>query len=241
MRRIALTLLMLLGAVPSARAESKWEEIKNEDGIRAFKREVEGSSLVEFLGRGQVKAPILHIAAVLRDSDREKEWMEDCNGSFIVQWISATHAFSYNRTKSPVFFIQDRDTVVESTLKMIAEKRSLLVTFQSKEHKKVPPIDGVVRMPEVTGHWLLTQVDPETTEVEYQVHADPGGSLPHWLVNWVSENLPWGTIARLREQVKKPGYDQHALVLEQALDWSAFQTPAPVAEATKTSTASARR
>jgi hypothetical protein len=209
----------------SAAFATDWQEIKDESGIKAWKREVEGSSLVEFRGKGKVAAPLLLVAAVIRNSDREIEWMEDCNGSFAIQWLSPTHAFSYNRTKSPVFFISDRDTVVEVAMNVHKDKREVEVTFKNAEHKRVPPIEHIVRMPDLNGHWMLTQVDANTTEVEYQVHADPGGSLPHWIVNWVSEELPWGTIARLREQVKKPGYEKDITVLTNAIDWTGFIAP----------------
>ncbi len=42
----------------------------------------------------------------------------------------------------------------------------------------------------------------KTTLVEYQVHANPGGSLPDWLANVASKKLPHDTLIGLRRQVK---------------------------------------
>jgi hypothetical protein len=39
--------------------------------------------------------------------------------------------------------------------------------------------------------------------VEYRVNADPGGSLPDWLVTQTTKDLPLHTLINLRSRVKK--------------------------------------
>ena len=44
------------------------------------------------------------------------------------------------------------------------------------------------------------------------MHANPGGALPDWLVNYTSRELPFRTIVALRAQVKRrqyPGFEDH--------------------------------
>ena len=44
-------------------------------------------------------------------------------------------------------------------------------------------------MPHLCGHWFLWPSNGgKWTRVEYQVHADPGGSLPTSIINTVSKN-----------------------------------------------------
>jgi hypothetical protein len=68
-------------------------------------------------------------------------------------------------------------------------------------------------MPYLRGHWMLwPSADGTTTRVEYQVHANPGGALPNWLVNYVSRDLPFKTIEGLRGQVQRrhyPDFEAH--------------------------------
>jgi hypothetical protein len=35
------------------------------------------------------------------------------------------------------------------------------------------------------------------------IDTDPGGSLPKWLVGWLSQNLPFKIITSLKRRVKK--------------------------------------
>jgi len=225
--RAATAALLLCSFAPSLALAGEWEQIDDDEGIKVWKREVEGSDFVAFRGRGNVRAPIQLVAAVIRDANRETEWMQDCADAKVIRFLSATDAIVYNRTGSPVPFIADRDTVLKSTVAVFPDARTVLVEFSNTTDPDMPVKDGVVRMPTLKGHWRLIQVDHSTTDVEYQVQADPGGALPAWLVNMVSNKLPFHTVRRLRDQVKKGGYEQHRLILEAAIDWTAFEQPPP--------------
>jgi hypothetical protein len=220
-------LLFTVMALPTPAQAGEWAQIDDDDGIKVWRRSVEGSDFVVFRGRGNVKAPIQLVAAVIRDADRETEWMENCVDAKTVRFLTATDAIVYHRTGSPVPFIADRDTVLKTTTAVFPEKRTVLVDFNNTTDSAAPPKDGVVRMPTLKGHWRLVQLDPYTTEVEYQVQADPGGALPAWLVNMVSKKLPFHTVRRLRGQVGQGGYEQHRAILEVAIDWSGFAQPPP--------------
>jgi hypothetical protein len=216
--------VLLLAAIPTAASGSTpWQQIIDEDGIKVWQREVPGSSIVEFRARGRIQAPLIQVAAVLRNSGREEEWMESCVDSHVVEYHSAIEAVIYNRTGSPVPFISDRDLVVEAKTTVLPNRHALRVDFQSVQHARAPSVDGVVRMAKVEGHWELARIDANTTEVDYQIQADPGGALPSWLVNWASQRIPFNTIAAMRNQVKKAGYENDILILERAIDWAELE------------------
>ena len=78
LRLISVTLLVAfaLGGVARAdapSAEPKWEQFDEEDGIRMFRRDVPGSSIVGLRGEAFVAAPIARVASVLIDRKRSVE------------------------------------------------------------------------------------------------------------------------------------------------------------------------
>src|SRR5262245_10774003 len=214
----AITLLLCAAEPQTAPA---WEKIIEEEGITVWKRDVPGSSLVEFMARGAIETPMIRAAAVLRNSGREREWMESCIESRVLEWTSPIDATIYNRTESPVFFVSDRDLVAQARTTIDYEKKSINIEFKSVEHPRAPLSDSAVRM-EARGHWKLRRIDARHTEVEYQSRADPGGAIPNWLVNWASERIPFNTIVKMREQVKKQGYDKDEEILEVVIDFGRF-------------------
>ena len=58
-------------------------------------------------------------------------------------------------------------------------------------------------MVKMKGHYRLRVVSESRTEVQYMIDADPGGSLPKWIVKLASESLPLETVKGLRKQVRK--------------------------------------
>lgn len=211
------------GVAHAADPAPAWEKIIDERGIVVYKRAIPGSSLVEFRAVGSIRAPMIRAAAVLRNSGREREWMESCVEARVLEWTSPLDATIYNRTESPFFLISDRDLVAQARTTVDYEAKTIAIHFRSVEHRRAPRIDGVVRMPDVRGMWKFRRLDANLTELEYVLRADPGGAIPSWLVNWASERIPFNTILKLREQVKKPGYDQDEQILDAVIDFSKFE------------------
>lgn len=209
----------------------RWEQIGEEDGIKVWQRSIPGQSLVEFRGRGVIDTSFLKILAVLADHKRKTEWMDSCVKAYKVRDIGPGRVVMYNRTGSTVPLVSDRDVVLESNVDIWPDKRRITIDVWSVEDPAVPPEDGVVRMPDLRASWVLTALDPERTDVTYTVRADPGGALPHWLVNMVAKRLPLKTIQKLRKQSKKPGYDKELATVQGQFDWSGFvfEDPQPQA------------
>jgi hypothetical protein len=154
-----------------------------------------------------VNAPIGRVLAVIRDANRRAEWMPACADSHLVEEnLAARTQTAYHRTKAP-WPVSDRDSINRAEMIVDIPKHRVYLPFEAVTLPAVPPVKGVVRMPFMRGHWLLTPVDNgKATEAEYQVFANPGGILPDWLANLASKTLPRETIAGLRKQVTRASY-----------------------------------
>jgi hypothetical protein len=207
---LASVLLVVATFTGAARAEERrgpWERVSDKDGIVVERRNVEGFKLKEFVGRGVVAAPIGRVLAVIRDAKRRGEWMPACGGSYLVEENEAARTqVAYFRIKAP-WPVADRDSVNRAEMRVEPDKHRVYLPFEAVNVADVPPVKGVVRMPFMRGHWVLTPVDGgKATEAEYQVFANPGGILPDWVANLASKELPRETIAGLRKQVTHASY-----------------------------------
>ncbi len=185
-----------------------WELVRDEDGIVVHRRTVEGSPLHEFRGVGVVDAPISAILGVLDDSEHRTEWMKEAVVNKRIERLSPTSEILYNRTGAP-WPVSDRDVVSKAEMTFDPAAHELRIDFTSVTHPDWPPQDGVVRMPSLHGHWYMwPERGGAATRIEYQVHADPGGLLPDWIINRVSRNIPFDTLAGMREQVVRRHYPE---------------------------------
>jgi hypothetical protein len=213
-----LTMGSSVATVASASAQeapSPWERVRDDSGIIVHRRKIPGASIHEFRGRGIVDAPMAKVIAVAQDSDRRTEWMDRCIEARTLEKPTQKSQIAYNRTKGSGL-VSDRDAVIYGKAIFDTRRKEVRFEFHAVTYPQVPPRKGVVRMPALKGHWIFQPVagDPGKTQVEYQVHADPGGYIPTFLVNLVSREIPHKTIVLLRRQVHRASYAE----LEKAIN-----------------------
>ena len=120
--------------------------------------------------------------------------------------VSDRVQISYNRTRAP-WPVADRDVVLRGETTVDVAGRRVVISFHSVDDPRAPRLADVVRIPSARGHWILTpERDGRATRVEYQLHAEAGGSLPGWIANVVSRVVPQRTLLALRGQVKRRRY-----------------------------------
>ena len=67
----------------------------------------------------------------------------------------------------------------------------------------LPEAAGYVRVAEVSGFWKLEPKGVGEVEVTYQLHTEPGGSVPSWLANSFVVDAPFNTLKAMRERAER--------------------------------------
>ena len=202
MRRPCCTIVVVVLVVPLALfAGEKWELVGNKDDIVTYRREVAGSPVIAIRGEAVVEAPLLHVASVLMDTARLPQWMDRVAEARRIRATSALHYVEYERASTP-FPLTDRDFVIESWVEIDAAKKQMVLRARSAADASAP-VTGLVRGEVLSSTFTLTALDSRRTRVVTEVHTDPKGSIPKWMVNLVQKSWAHTTIMGLRGQVRK--------------------------------------
>jgi hypothetical protein len=202
MRRPFCTIVVVVLVVPLALfAGEKWELVGNKDDIVTYRREVAGSPVIAIRGEAVVEAPLLHVASVLMDTARLPQWMDRVAEARRIRATSALHYVEYERASTP-FPLTDRDFVIESWVEIDAAKKQMVLRARSAADASAP-VTGLVRGEVLSSTFTLTALDSRRTRVVTEVHTDPKGSIPKWMVNLVQKSWAHTTIMGLRGQVRK--------------------------------------
>ncbi len=190
--------LLLLVCVSLA---AHWQPREPKDGIELFSREVPGSDIIALKGTGTIDAPLWKVAAILLDTERAPEWVDSLEKSSVVKRLNLNTYIEYNHIGTP-FFMQDRDFVSRVEIQVNPRDKTFAlhyepsdVTVPTRNHTR-----GVIQ----PGLFHLRALDAEHTLLTGEVHCDPRGSLPKWLVNFFQSDWAYETIEALRRQVRKP-------------------------------------
>lgn len=193
MRYILLIILFI--SVGSFAAD--WELKKNEDGIIVYTREIANSDFLEYKGIATVNASRRKVAEVILRISDYINWFPDCLDSKRLSYPDKNEVLVYYKIDSP-WPVKDRDAVVHLYINDEPDKNKTTIDFKA-EPNSLEKYPGVVRVPKSSGYWKLESINNQT-KVTYQNHADPGGSVPAWVVNMFVVDAPFKTLLAIKNK-----------------------------------------
>ncbi len=204
MRLWATLLLAALLCASAAGAEAGrdgFRVIDSERGITVSVRDEPGRELPTFRGQGVIEGHVLYVLAVVLDVEGALEWAEGADETAVLRELDPRTHLIYTRTDTP-WPVSDRDMVMKREVDVLEAGSSFRLRMQCIP-RGVPKRDGVIRVTDCSSEFVLTKVDETHTSIDYLVNVDPGGNLPSFIINWAARSVPFKTLVRLEEQVKK--------------------------------------
>ncbi len=198
LHRMAVVCGLTVLLTGTAYAEN-WETAKDQDGIKVSLSEVANSQYKAYRGVTLIKASVAKIQALQEDVASSCSWIHECKSQKLLK-KEGDLSWTYTQFKAP-FPVTDRDSVMQITTSKGADG-SLTRTLKEVP-TYLPEEKGYVRVAQVDGFWKLVPKDGGMTEVTYQVHTEPGGSVPSWLANKFVVDAPFNTLKALKERAEK--------------------------------------
>lgn len=197
---LAFSLTTLAVALLPADVAGGWELKRGGDEMWVYTRDRAGSEIKEVKLVMNVDATIPEINAVLNDATRQPEWVFKCSeGRDLGGDVRAGGWYYYSRIDMP-WPMDDRDVVGKVT----GERSGALYTSHTvAAPKRTPKVEGVVRITDFDVSTSYRDLGRGRTEVTYQLHSEPGGKVPDWLVNLFVDKGPVETMTRLRDLVER--------------------------------------
>lgn len=196
--RIAFGLGLTVWVAASAQAE-EWKVAKDEEGIKVSLSEVPGSQYKAYQGVTTIKAGIGKLRALQEDVAAACAWIHECKLQKILKH-DGDKTWTYSQFNTP-WPVTPRDSVLKMTT---VEGADGSVTRELEgEPKYIPEEKGFVRVAQVEGFWKFVPKGDNLTEVTYQVHTEPGGSVPSWLANKFVVDAPFNTLKALKDRAEK--------------------------------------
>ena len=200
---LAATLL-----VATAAQAAGWASIDSTDGIETFKKEVDGSNMMAFRGQAETDVPVSKLVSVLLDANKGTEWVDMLVDSQTVRRDGPHQVLLYNHYDLS-WPISDRDYVMNRVATFDPDKKVVTVTYSSVVDPLKPEQDCCVRATAHRTYWRLSTLENGRSRVEVEVHTDPKGMLPAWVVNMVQKGWPRNSISGLTQRAIKADVEPH--------------------------------
>jgi hypothetical protein len=218
---LAFLALVFTGAVcRGASADPAWNEVSRSEDVIVYRKEVPGSPVLAYKAVATLAAPLARVIAVVRDTARFPEWTWRVKFAEVVQRSSPTEALEYLRTGAP-WPVKDRDALYRSRVTYDRAAREIRLCIESVEDPRRPEHPDYVRARVYPSCFRFNTPDGgRTTRIEAEVHGDPRGAIPKWVVNLVQRRAPEVSVRNLSRRVQAPGIADDPQTLE-------FLAPAP--------------
>ncbi|HEY1026502.1 MAG TPA: START domain-containing protein [Pseudomonas sp.] len=197
MMRISVLVVMLCASAVQA-AERQWQLEREEDGIRVYLAEVPGSKYKAYRGVVTVKSDLPRILAVQEDVTGSCAWIFSCQQQRLLDTRGDVSEV-YTRFEMP-WPVKARDSVIQVTTRTDAD--GSVTRLLRAVPDRLPEERDFVRVSRVDGEWHLKPLSQGEVEVTYEVHTEPGGSVPSWLANSFVVDAPLETLKGLRAQAE---------------------------------------
>ncbi|WP_434681102.1 START domain-containing protein [Pseudomonas sp. R1-18] len=176
-----------------------WQVARDEEGIKVSLSDVAGSKYKAYRGTTVINASVAKVRALQEDVAGACAWVHECQSQKLLKH-EGNKAWTYTRFNTP-WPVTPRDSVLLITTSEGADGG--LTRTLEEQPAYIPEEKGYVRVTKVEGFWKLLPKGPNQTEVTYQVHTEPGGSVPSMLANKFVVDAPFNTLKALRERAQK--------------------------------------
>ena len=184
----------------TALTQYNWKLTKDKDGIRVYQSEVKGSNYKSIKVECTLEGTFDKLMAILNDVNQHKNWVYNNKASSLLKRISPTEFYYYSETSLP-WPMTNRDAVVH--LRMTKDSLNRFVkVVATAEPTYMPQKSGKVRVPQSNVQWYVTMPSAKTIHIIYTFEADPGGSVPAWLVNSFADKGPYESFKKLGQLLK---------------------------------------
>jgi hypothetical protein len=181
-------------------AQYNWKLSKDKDGIRVYESDVPKSNFKSIKVECTLEGSYEKLMAVLSDFGHQKDWVYNNKTSYLLKRVNPYEYYYYAETYLP-WPMSNRDAAIHLKMTRDSLNRFLKITAVSVPDF-VPQKSGKIRVPRTDISWYVTMPTERTISIVYIFDAEPGGTLPAWLVNMFADKGPYQSFKKLSEILK---------------------------------------
>lgn len=157
---------------------------------------VEQHDIKAFRAVSTYETSVNQMVNVITDMTRFTDWMHGAKEAYVVQKLADNVQACYFRNDVP-FPLKDRDGVIVQ--KVTQEAPGRVRIHLNLMNELVPEDSAYVRVDHLEGDWLIEDIGNGKVQLTYQIHLDPQGMIPDWIVNFLITETPSKSLKNLNK------------------------------------------
>ncbi len=204
-RNLLFSLLLLCASASGGEWSLISEQSQPSAQIRVWQRSLPHPPYREHRAELVSKGQPAQFINLLLDTDRIPLWVAHAEGASILESIDNNRHRVHTRFNPP-FPLSRRDLVTQSEYWQTFASQTVYLVAESVPNA-LPRQPGYLRMNYSKACWEAEPLTGGQTRIRYQGYTDPGGAIPHWLMDMVSAEALEETLTRLAAQLAQQQAD----------------------------------
>ena len=178
-----------------------WKLTRSSDGISVYQSAVSNSEYKSIKVECTLDGNYDKLVSVITNVGHYRDWVYNNKTSELLKTTSPSDFYYYSETSLP-WPMSNRDAVMHTTITRDSHDGFLKINSITNAGL-VSEKSGKVRVPRSNINWYVTAPTPGTIHIVYTFEADPGGSIPAWLVNNFADKGPLESFRKLGQLLKR--------------------------------------
>jgi hypothetical protein len=165
---------------PGNNDPKSWIIKTNEPNYRVLVRESDHTGIKEIKIVHKFKGNFKKLIVAMNDIKTNEKLFSNCAKANLLKQLDAHNSYQYFYFKMPIT-VADRDIISKVTIYYNDSSYSLV--SHATDSKLIAKNVDVIRIHKANTSWQFRKTGNGEIIMEYYASADPGGSIPKWLVN----------------------------------------------------------
>ena len=185
----------------TAIGQYNWKLTRNSEGISVYQSPVKNSAYKSIKVECTLEGNYEKLLAVITNVNGYTEWVYNNKTASLLKKAGPFEFYYYSETSLP-WPMSNRDAVMHTTITRDSLNRFLKI-HSVNDVGVVAEEPGKVRVPYSVINWYVTMPSERAIHIVYTFEADPGGSIPAWIVNGFADKGPFESFKKLGELLKQ--------------------------------------
>lgn len=195
---------LVIAKFSSGQEENVWELRKQKNGIEVYSKDTGQSSFEAFSAKTIFTGTVETFVAALQDLPAMTEWSDNAKYMKLLEKSGDTVLIYYHESTAP-FPFSNRDGIYKNSYRWNKMQNCLTVKIDIL-YDYLPLNPDLVRV-KGEGFWEVKLLADGKLGITFQLLVDPGGSIPAWLSNMFTDEIPYNTLLKFRDiMMKKTEY-----------------------------------
>jgi hypothetical protein len=179
--------------------QSPWQLRQSKSGIPVYTRKVAGSPILEYKAKVIIDAPFQKIIDLFEDEKQISRWYFQCVHSELVENEAPDKKVIYLILHLP-WPVAARDFVFRRT-RTEDPAQGLTIYSLTALPDRLPLVKGMIRVNSIKSTWTFRSLPDGKTELLFQQHTDPAGSIPISIINQLAVQTPFYSLKNFRKLI----------------------------------------